>query len=484
MHIALYLPDAAELIVRRLEREGVFELLLPDCVGAEHISFRRLPGSGYFKELFRHVGDCLFRLCLGVSPLCPGKAVHLRLRRTGAYVFLYEVHLIGRNVENVLALVDDLKIILRFAIDSKLLEADELSDAVLFVDDVVSFGDVCKAFDRARFSLLFFAGSSLLSLSCLVYSEYVAVRDVAEHIIGQDHSLGKFAFLDPDPACEPLSCEELIHIVDSFVGRAYQRDLEARLQHALDLFREHVELAAEGYHLAAPYAPDLIVCPGACDRPGNGSSEDNILLLVQLQVVVSGREAVKIGLYDHLPFKEDFEVVHQLSRASPRIVVSPLRIVYHDERIIHVLPQILRLFVEIIYVIFQMLQIGKIRNGLKKRVPSLRQLCVLFCNEILRPGYSLFVLYEEARRHDVDRVQFFDGSLRIGVEMPQRFDLRIEEFSPYGQVVIRCEYVKYIASERELAFCVYHRHPLVSDVHQSFRYFRRIHLRSELQLFG
>ena len=68
---------------------------------------------------------------------------------------------------------------------------------------------------------------------------------------------------------------------------------------------------------------------------------------------------IEVGFYDHLLLEEYLEVIPELPRPCSRVVVSPLRIVYHHQRIVHILPQILRLLIKIVDVVFQMLEIRK-----------------------------------------------------------------------------------------------------------------------------
>ena len=85
------------------------------------------------------------------------------------------------------------------------------------MDDIVPLRDIGKAFDRTGILLFLLLLRSLFSFSRFVYAEDIAVRDVAEHIIAQYHSLRQFALLYPDPSVKAGPRQELFHVLKTFI---------------------------------------------------------------------------------------------------------------------------------------------------------------------------------------------------------------------------------------------------------------------------
>ena len=145
LHVLLDVGDGADLIGRRLVREGALELLLPVGVWREGMSRHGLALGVQLQELLGHVAHGLFDAGLRFFPGRAAKAVERGTRAAG--VFLDEVQPFDRNEELVFAGVAQLEKLLRRltrAGHAELLEADELPDAMVDMDDEIAHLEVAK----------------------------------------------------------------------------------------------------------------------------------------------------------------------------------------------------------------------------------------------------------------------------------------------------------------------------------------------------
>ena len=138
LHVFLDLLDSAELIVGLGVREVLLELRLPHGVLSESITACRLPFCIQPDEILRDSLDrfaCTFSLPLPAASRQTGQS--RRIARV-AYIFLYDVQLLGRYVQNIRACVADNEVVARLSVGSHRLYAFESADAVGLMDDVVA----------------------------------------------------------------------------------------------------------------------------------------------------------------------------------------------------------------------------------------------------------------------------------------------------------------------------------------------------------
>ena len=124
--------------MRQLVRERGFELLLPMRVGRERVSGNRLALRVELQQLLRHVAHRLLDARLGLLPRCAAKTIQRRPRAAG--VLLNQVEALDRNEQLVVAVIVKLEKLLAAVGPAKaeLLQADELADAVVDVDDEIA----------------------------------------------------------------------------------------------------------------------------------------------------------------------------------------------------------------------------------------------------------------------------------------------------------------------------------------------------------
>ena len=117
----------------------VFELLLPVRVGREGVAGHGLALRVELQQLLGHVAHRLLDARLGLLP--GGAAQPIERRPRAARVLLDQVEPLDRDEQLVVAVIAELEELLRAspaAAHAELLQADELADAVVDVDDEVA----------------------------------------------------------------------------------------------------------------------------------------------------------------------------------------------------------------------------------------------------------------------------------------------------------------------------------------------------------
>ena len=141
---------AVRLIGRQVPLEGVFELLLPVRVGAEGVAGHRLARGVELEQLLRHVAHRLLDLGLRLLPRRAAQAIEGRLGAAG--VLLDEIEPLDRDEQLVLAVIAELEELLHdvAVADGDLLQADELADAVIDVDDEIADLEIAQIREEGR----------------------------------------------------------------------------------------------------------------------------------------------------------------------------------------------------------------------------------------------------------------------------------------------------------------------------------------------
>ena len=143
-HVALDVGDRGCLIRRERKLERVLEFLLPMRIGAERIAGDGLARRIELEQLLGHVAHGLLDLGLGAFPGRAAEPIERRLRAAG--VLLDQVEPFDRHEQLRIAVILQLEEFLDdvAAGDRDLLEADELADAVIDVDDQIADLEVAQ----------------------------------------------------------------------------------------------------------------------------------------------------------------------------------------------------------------------------------------------------------------------------------------------------------------------------------------------------
>ena len=136
LHVALDVGDRIRLIDRQVPFERIFELTLPVGIRIERVPRHRLARGVQLEQLLGHVAHGL--LDPGLRALPGGAAQFVERRLRGAAVLLNEIEPLDGDEELVFARVAKLHELLHRVADADLLQPDELSDAVVDVDDQVA----------------------------------------------------------------------------------------------------------------------------------------------------------------------------------------------------------------------------------------------------------------------------------------------------------------------------------------------------------
>ena len=134
-HVLFDLFDCPQLISGLLVRKCLFKFLLPDGVLAEAVPRLHAPRRIQVDQVLRHDRDRCLRLGLGRFPFPAGQLIDARRAAVRTDIFLRDIHLLHRHIQHIVACIFDLDIVLLFALHRKLLDADELADAVILVVD-------------------------------------------------------------------------------------------------------------------------------------------------------------------------------------------------------------------------------------------------------------------------------------------------------------------------------------------------------------
>ena len=163
-HVALDVGDRCRLIGRQRELERVLEFFLPVRVGAERVTGHGLARRIELEQLLGHVAHGLLDLGLGALPGGAAEPIERRLRAAG--VFLDQVETLDRHEQLRVAEIAKLEELLHdvAAGDGDLLEADELADAVIDVNDQIADLEVAQVGEECGRHRSLLAGAGLAPL--------------------------------------------------------------------------------------------------------------------------------------------------------------------------------------------------------------------------------------------------------------------------------------------------------------------------------
>ncbi len=147
-HVALDVGHGAGLIHRQVPRERRFEFFLPVRVGRERVARHCLARGVELQELFGHVAHGLLHARLGLGPRRAAQPIERR--PAAARVLLHEVEPLDRHEQLVVAVIPQLEELVRAVADADLLQADELADAVVHVDDEIAHLQVAQVREEGR----------------------------------------------------------------------------------------------------------------------------------------------------------------------------------------------------------------------------------------------------------------------------------------------------------------------------------------------
>ena len=148
LHILFRGFDGGNLIVRLLEGEHFLKFSLPYRIRSILITFCRLARRIQFHQILRDIFDRSAHPCLGLVPFLAAKAVQLRLlggiRRR---IFLKGVHLRRQNVQTASARIFNFDIILHHPVYFDLFNSFVDTKSVIFVNHIISNGQLRKVLD-------------------------------------------------------------------------------------------------------------------------------------------------------------------------------------------------------------------------------------------------------------------------------------------------------------------------------------------------
>ena len=149
LEVLLHRFDRLLLILRLAVRERALEPLEPVVREVERLTRRLSPARVQREELAGELPNGRPRAALEVLPRLPAELRERRRLRVRADVARDLRDLLVRDVEPVLALEREEEVVARDARDVLRLEAEQPTDAVILVDDVVADAEVGEGLERA-----------------------------------------------------------------------------------------------------------------------------------------------------------------------------------------------------------------------------------------------------------------------------------------------------------------------------------------------
>ena len=235
-------------------------------------------------------------------------------------------------------------------------------------------------------------------------------------------------------------------------------------------------------------------CQGvhAFDRFGERCQYVHRFPVVDLKKVLFARNQLHILGDDLAPLQKYFEIVLGLRTSRVKIFTDPVGIIDDDDALFHVIPEILCLFIEIMEIILQKLQVRHVSDifaefiaAFRKVLRSLRKVVALFH----KPLHLSCVFFIQIIRRIVEdtlvrqhllcwihlyELEIFHRTLGIDIEGPDRVHLCIEELHSIRIVTVRRKDIDDAPSDGELSPGIDQFHPLISQFYESPLHFFRI----------
>ena len=181
-HIRLDFFNAAKLIIGFHIGETVLEFFLPDGIRTEGIPLRHLTLGIQINEFIGHLRNGGPGLRLRRLPFGTGQLVHLRGFPLGTDVLLDDIELFHRHVEQITARILKLQVILLLPLNIQLFDSQELSDAVVLVDDIIPDVQISEAVQLFALTA-FFVSTAFLFL----HTENVPIADKGYFLFREIH---------------------------------------------------------------------------------------------------------------------------------------------------------------------------------------------------------------------------------------------------------------------------------------------------------
>ncbi len=240
LHVALDVGQSRRLIRRQLVGERGLELLLPVRVGTEGMAGDGLARRIELEQLFGHVAHGLLDPALGPFP--GGAAETIQRRPAAAGVLLHQVEALDRDEQLVVAVIAQLEELVRRVADADLLQADELADAVVDVDDEIADLEIAEIREERRRQRALARRAAAVT----VLFEDVGFGVEREGGVGQAHSAAERADGDQHRPGAHLAGAGRLLGADVVVGQ----HLDGAFGAALSFGHEHDRIAGSA---AVPY---------------------------------------------------------------------------------------------------------------------------------------------------------------------------------------------------------------------------------------
>ena len=303
-------------------------------------------------QVLRHDRDRCLCLGLGRFPFPAGQLIDARRTAVRTDIFLHDIHLLHRHIQHIVACIFDLDIVLLFALHRKLLDADELADAVILMHDKITLAHVRKGLELLSFVLVFFLADFFVRL------EDVRLTDVADLFCRQIDTRRQTALRKPDFFQKSDAIRKFAQIVEPLRRCADNGHAVTLLDVGLQLALQHVHLAMEGQHLPALQVIYLIEGLRARDPLRKRREHNRIRPVIDLAEVCLIRDHRCILGDDLSAFEHDLEILPQFLGPQLQRLFDTVRIIDHDTAAVQIVPQIFRMIVKIMDIVFQQLLVG------------------------------------------------------------------------------------------------------------------------------
>jgi len=145
-----------KLIIRFLERKHFLKLFLPDSIRSIYKSFRLLSDRVQFYKIFRYNLNSFLYLAFCFSPLDRSEFIQPRFLCIRSCIFLDQIHLCHRYIQDSAFGIDDLHIIFYDLLYFNFFNSFIYADSMIFVNNVISGFQLGKILNPLTFILFAF----------------------------------------------------------------------------------------------------------------------------------------------------------------------------------------------------------------------------------------------------------------------------------------------------------------------------------------
>ena len=377
-------------------------------------------------------------------------------------VFTHKVECITRDVQHVASLVFYFYIVLRNTVDGEVLDTLISTDAVIFVDDVISDGEV--GIGHYLFALTFISGA-LRSYDCAV-ARSLAFGDECEAALSQLEAAAiRSVFIDDDIrhaafrivllqylGLDPLFAEQLHQLTCASLGLDRHHDDIIRLEISRDVLEEHVLIHPKGCRLLHLECEFIFIAIGF-------SSEEEVeryhSFLADADKLLVGHHQKCVIHIERSAFGVRFHRLAEFPIISLRTIGYSSCVAHQNDRIVHIIEKRFLFFEYMAEISVDRAELTSALDGVLIAFEKLDGLCILCFFEhridrILDAFSRVDAERKLCRRDELDLVYTLERALVEDVEIADLVDLVSEKVDPYRVFRLRREHVEYSAADGEL----------------------------------